>query len=99
LRSNARFAIFAYLEYNERGLIRLAARGEMLDERSDRRRKRLTAMSSAAPGIEAEAVSGAVRFMASSAPAMSPDERHVVMAIAVSDAVYAAVFKALGGNE
>ena len=33
------------------------------------------------------------------APAMSPDECQMVMAIAVSDAVYAAVFKALGGNE
>ena len=33
------------------------------------------------------------------APAMSPDECRMVMAIAVSDAVYAAVFKALGGNE
>ena len=33
------------------------------------------------------------------APAMSPDECRMVMAIAVSDAVYAAVFKVLGGNE
>ena len=33
------------------------------------------------------------------APAMSPDECRMVMAIAVSDAVYAAVFKALGGDE
>ena len=32
-------------------------------------------------------------------PVMSPDECHVVMARAVSDAVYDAVFKALGGNE
>ena len=36
-----------------------------MDERSERRRKRLTAMSSAAPDIEAEAISNAVRFMAS----------------------------------
>ena len=70
-----------------------------MDERSERKRKRLTAMSDAAPGIEAEAVSGAVYFMTSSAPIMSADERHVVTARAVSRAVYAAVFKALGGNE
>ena len=37
-----------------------------MDERSERRRKRLTAMSSSAPGIEAEAVSESVYFMASS---------------------------------
>ena len=37
-----------------------------MDESSKRKRKRLTAMSSAAPGIEAEAVSNAARFMASS---------------------------------
>lgn len=35
----------------------------------------------------------------SKAPVMSPDECRMVMAIAVSDAVYAAVFKALGGDE
>ena len=33
------------------------------------------------------------------APVMSANECRMVMAIAVSDAVYAAVFKALGGNE
>ena len=32
-------------------------------------------------------------------PVMSANECHVVMANAISDAVYAAVFKALGGNE
>lgn len=35
----------------------------------------------------------------SKAPAMSPDECRMVMADAVSNAVYDAVFKALGGNE
>ena len=37
-----------------------------MDERSERRWERLKAMSSAAPGIEAEAVSEAVYFVASS---------------------------------
>lgn len=35
----------------------------------------------------------------SKAPVMSANECRMVMAIAVSDAVYAAVFKALGGDE
>ena len=63
----------------------------MLDERSKRRRERLKAMSSAAPGIEAEAVSDAVYFVASSllqrAVESAAEAEAEVLAVAVAKAV------------
>lgn len=62
-----------------------------MDERPERRRKRLTAMSSAAPGIEAEAVSNAVRFMASSlvrsAVESAVEAEAEIMAAAMAEAI------------
>ena len=62
-----------------------------MDERSERSRKRLTAMSGAAPGIEAEAVSNAVYFMASSlvrsAVESVVEAEAEVLAAAVAEAV------------
>ena len=66
-----------------------------MDERSERRRKRLTAMSSAAPGIEAEAVSGAVYFIASSLVRSAVESVVEAEAEVLADAVAKAVAEAL----
>ena len=62
-----------------------------MDERSERRRKRLTAMSGAAPGIEAEAV----YFMASSLVRSAVESVVEAEAEVLADAVAKAVAKVL----
>ena len=66
-----------------------------MDERSERSRKRLAAMSDAAPGIEAEAVSNAVYFMASSLLQSAVESVVEAEAEVLADAVAKAVAEVL----
>ena len=68
---------------------------EMLEEQLKRKRERLTAMSAAAPEIEAEAVGNAVYFMASSLVRRAVEVVVEAEAEALADAVAKAVAKAL----
>ena len=70
-------------------------RKEMLDERSKRRRERLKAMTSAAPGIEAEAISEAVYSVASSLVRSAVESAVEAEAEVLAAAVAKAVAKAL----
>ena len=58
-----------------------------MDERSERRRKRLTAMSGAAPGIEAEAVYFMASSLVQSAVESVVEAEAEVLAVAVAEAV------------
>ena len=58
-----------------------------MDERSERKRKRLTAMSSAAPGIEAEAVYFMASSLVQSAVESAVEAEAEVLAAAVAEAV------------